>query len=95
MLETELLRTLAGGLQVDTPQVWPRPTVLAPERTERQTMAEPKGSRSGSEVDRECGECAPPMRLPLNSKRLKAGQLQQLVTVLDVPTGESADEVHQ
>ena len=35
------------------------------------------------------------MRLPLNSRRLKAEQLRRLAAVLDVPTTASADELRQ
>ena len=48
---------------------------------------------SGEELGRR--EPAPTMRLPLNSRRLKAEQLRRLAAALEVPTAASADELRQ
>ena len=48
---------------------------------------------SGEELGRH--EPTSTMRLPLNSRRLKAEQLRRLAAVLDVPTTASADELRQ
>ena len=53
------------------------------------------GSESGSGEERGRREHAPSMRMPLNSKRLKAGHLRRLAAALGVPTAASADELRQ
>ena len=53
------------------------------------------GSESGSGEERGRRKHAPSMRMPLNSKRLKAGHLRRLAAALGVPTAASADELRQ
>ena len=51
-------------------------------------------------MERESGigsgeERAPPVRVPLNSRRLKAGHLRRIAAALDMPIAASADELRQ
>ena len=54
-----------------------------------------EGSEIGSGEELGHHDHAPPMRLPLNSKRLKASHLRWLVTALEVPTAALGDELRQ
>lgn len=54
-------------------------------------------SKISSAEERGYHEHAPPMRLPLTWKQLKAGHVRQLALALDVhvPTTASTDKLHQ
>lgn len=57
-------------------------------------MERDEGEIGSGEV-RGRGDRLPVVRLPLNSKRLKAGHIKRLATALDLPTAASAEELRQ
>ena len=56
---------------------------------------EPRWERERLGRGERASQAPPSMRMPLNSKRLKAGHLRRLAAALGVPTAASADELRQ
>ncbi len=80
---------------MDTSQTLPSSTVPNTSVPKNEAMQEEEEGEIGSGKEGRRVKRAPPIRLPLNSKRLKVGHLRRLAAAMGVPTTASADELRQ